>query len=112
MLLGYSLLQLLEYCVAVIMTQIERFHEFLSRNIADRKGATHSRLQSMDNNQDTAHNDKKDSHVIELDQEAIRIGIDWEEKFKIMEQEMRQIKKEWKDMKTENNMTGRFASTN
>ena len=78
MFLGYSLLQLLEYCVAVIMTQMERFHEFLSKKIADRKG-------EMDNNQDTVHNDQKDSHVIELDQEAIRTGIDWEEKFKIMD---------------------------
>ena len=113
MFLGYSILQLLEYLATAVVTRLEKFHEVLSKQTADCKHERNSKSQSKDKTQDTVSFEKNDCHGIELDQKALRrICIDWEEKFKVIEQEMKEMKKEWKYLRTPNNTTGRFAPTN
>ena len=113
MFLGYSILQLLEYLVTAVVTRLEKFHEVLSKQTADCKQERNSTSQAKDKTQDTISNEKNDCRGIELDQQALRrICIDWEEKFKVIEQDTKEMKKEWKYLRTPNNTTGRFASTN
>ena len=113
MFLGYSILQLLEYLITAVVTRLEKFHEVLSTQTADWKHERNFTSQSKDETQDTVLNDKNDFHVIKLGQKALRrTCIDWEEKFKVIEQEMKEMKKELKYLKPPNNTTGRFASPN
>ena len=92
---------------------IEKFHGVLSKQTADCKQERNPTSQAKDKNQDTISNEKNDCRGIELDQQALRrICIDWEEKFKVIEQDTKEMKKEWKYLRTPNNTTGRFASTN
>ena len=109
--LGYSILQLLEYGVTTVVAQITKFLDFKSERLADREYERPLTSISNNDSQDYGESDRNDYHIIELNQKPMpRAGIDWEERFKAMEQETREMKKEWEDMKRQNNTIRQFAS--
>ena len=109
--LGYSILQLLEYGVTTVVAQIRKFLDFKSERVVDREYERPLLSKSNNDSQDYGECDRNDYHIIELNQKPMpRAGIDWEERFKAMEQETREIKKEWEDMKRQNNTIRQFAS--
>ena len=109
--LGYSILQLLEYGVTTVVAQITKFLDFKSERFADTEYERPVTSKSNNDSQDYGECDRNDYHIIELNQKPMpRAGIDWEERFKAMEQETREMKKEWEDMKRQNNTIRQFAS--
>ena len=109
--LGYSILQLLEYGVTTVVAQITKFLDLKSERVADREYERLLTSKSNNDSQDYGESDRNDYHIIELNQKPMpRAGIDWEERFKAMEQETSEIKKEWEDMKRQNNTIRQFAS--
>ena len=83
-----------------------KLHDFLSKSIVDSEHESHFTAQLKDDSQDDAKNDTEDRREIDLVEKTVqKMGIDWEEKFKIMEKEMKEIKQEWKDMKHQNPTT-------
>ena len=109
--LGYSILQLLEYGVTTVVAQITKFLDFKNERFADTEYERPLTSKSDNDSQDYGECDRNDYHIIELNQKPMpRAGIDWEERFKAMEQETREIKKEWEDMKRQNNTIRQFAS--
>ena len=90
-----------------------KLHDFLSKSIVDSEHESHFTAQLKDDSRDDAKNDTEDRREIDLVEKTVqKMGIDWEEKFKIMEKEMKEIKQEWKDMKHQNPTTARFTSPN
>ena len=78
---------------------MKELQEFLSEKIVDSKHERKITSSSLNDSQGELENRKKDFEVIKSGQKDMRRNdIDWEEKFNIMEQEMREIKKQWKDM--------------
>ena len=109
--LGYSILQLLEYGVTTVVAQITKFLDFKSKRVVDREFYRPLSSKSNNDSQDYGECDRNDYHIIELNQKPMpKAGIDWEERFKAMEQETREMKKEWEDMKRQNNTIRQFAS--
>ena len=109
--LGYSILQLSEYGVTTVVAQITKFLDFKSERFADTEYERPLTSKSDNDSQDYGECDRNDYHIIELNQKPMpRAGIDWEERFKAMEQETREMKKEWEDMKRQNNTIRQFAS--
>ena len=109
--LGYSILQLLEYGVTTVVAQITKFLDFKSERVADREYERLLTSKSNNDSQDYGESDRNDYHIIELNQKPMKgAGIDWEERMKAMEQETREMKKEWEDMKRQNNTIRQFAS--
>ena len=102
--LGYSILQLLEYGVTTVVAQITKFLDLKSERVADREYERLLTYKSNNDSQDYGECGRNDYHIIELNKKPMtRAGIDWEERFKAMEQETREMKKEWEDMKGQNN---------
>ena len=90
-----------------------KLHDFLSKSIVDSEHESNFTAQPKDDSQDDAKNDTEDRREIDLVEKTVqKMGIDWEEKFKIMEKEMKEMKKEWKDMKHQNPANRRFTSPN
>ena len=109
--LGYSILQLLEYGVTTVVAQITKFLDFKSERVADREYERLLTSKSNNDSQDYGESDRNDYHIIQLNQKPMpRAGIDWEERFKAMEQETREMKKEWEDIKRQNNTIRQFTS--
>ena len=91
--LGYSILQLLEYGVAAIITPMEIFQEFLSRKIASSKRQEHVILQENMDSQNAFFSDDKDSEVIETDLEpVVKNCTDYESKFRAIDEQIREMK--------------------
>ena len=91
--LGYSILQLLEYGVAAIITPMEIFQEFLSRKIANSKREVHVTLRENMDSQDAIVSDDNDSHVIETDLEpVVKNYTDYESKFRARDEQIREMK--------------------
>ena len=87
--LGYSVLQLLGYGVSAISVPLVTFQDVLSRKITDFK---HGRQNTTTSEVEVVNNGD-DCQVIELDEEhKLRNYADWEENFKLLEHQIRQIK--------------------
>ena len=101
----------MEYGVTSVVAQITKFLDFKSERVVDREYERPLSSKSHNDSQDYGECDRNAYHINELNQKPIpRSGIDWEERFKAMEQETREIKKEWEDMKRQNNTIRQFAS--
>ena len=96
---------MLEYGVAAIVTPIRKCHYSLTKSIADSKHEWQSTSRSKDDSQDELENSNRDCEIIEMEKKIPRIDVHWEEKFKIMEQNITSIKKELEIMKAKNNTT-------
>ena len=90
--LGYSILQLLEYGVAAIITPMEKFQDFLSRKIVNSKCEEHVTLQENMDSQNEFVSDDNDSHVIETDLEpVVKNYTDYESKFRAIDELIREM---------------------
>ena len=109
--LGYSLLQVLEYGVAAIVTPMIKCHDNLSKRFSNSNRELQSASPSSDDSQDKLENYENNCGIIELESKTIPgTCIDCEQKFKVIEQEMREMKNELEDMKRQNDTTSNFAS--
>ena len=90
--LGYSILQLLEYGVAAIITPMEIFQEFISRKIANSKREKHGTLQENMYSQNDFVSDDKDSQVIETDlKPVVKKYTDYESKFRAIDKQIKEM---------------------
>ena len=89
---------MLEFGIATVVAPFAKFNDFLSKR--ERPFTS----QSKDDSQEDVEGDKNDCHMIELEHTTMRgSSIDWEERFRVIEQQIREIKKERKAMKSQDN---------
>lgn len=92
--LGYSILQVLEFGFAAIVTAIKKCSDFLSKRIAESKDERPIATQSELDFQEEMDKDKKDFQNIEQKQDTIkRLGIDLEANVKLLTQEFMEMKR-------------------
>ena len=91
--LGYSILQLLEYGVAVIIIPMEIFQEFLLRKITHSKREEQVTLQENMDIQNEFASDGNDSQIIETDLDpVVKNYIDYDGKFQAIQKQIKEIK--------------------
>ena len=94
MFLGFSILQLLEYGIAVIITPVNRLHDYLCCRNSDLGPATRFGRQGYNDFQKEVENGEDDLEEIELDDEKMKDNCaDFAEEIEQMRQEMREMKK-------------------
>ena len=91
--LGYSILQLLEYGISGIMSQMVTFQDFLNRRPAGLKHERHFTSQENDGCQADEEGMKKDCLVIDMAEETTGQKFnDYDERLKAIEKGMEEMK--------------------